>query len=158
PGGTERLLTHAEMELHRDVLAPAIVRLLTAQRNALKKQMEKSADMAFKLRDTYFDVANSLKAFEGHLAGLRDAAQLAKIKVRDDELIEKSGPEVKAAFETIAKAMAEIHEKYGEKRINVQKLMSELKEKAEGDLAEAKSTINKARFEVYGTSMYPDAT
>jgi hypothetical protein len=158
PGNTERLLTHAEMEFHRDVQTPRQVAGLRSMRDRLKKQMDKSPEQAFKLRDQYFGVANSLKAFEGHLAGLRDAAMLAKIKARDDELIEKSGkPEVRAAFEAIAKGYADFTAMINDKSVKrsaVQKFQQDLEEIVEP----AKAVINKARFEVYGKSMYPDAT
>jgi hypothetical protein len=158
PGGTERLLTYAEMEFHRDLQVPRIVAQLQARRDRLKKQMASSEKAAFEKRDEYFGVANSLKAYEGHLAGLRDAEMLAKIKVRDDELIEKSGkPEVKDAFETIAKNMADFKtmiEDKSVKRADVQKFQQKLMSEV---LPPAKEIINQARFDVYGAAMYPDA-
>ena len=159
PGDTQRSLVHSEMEFHRDVSGPAIVKQLTRMRDTLQKRMAKSEKDAFELRDQYFGIANSLKAYEGHLAGLRDAEMLAKIKARDDELIEKSGkPEVKAAFEFIAGEVAKLREKFGGDKVNLQKLMPAMQEVTERVCAEAKSTINKARFDVYGTASYPDAT
>ena len=70
--------------------------------------MEQDEKRAFELRDTYFGMTNSLKAYTGHLNGLLDDEWMARIKARDEELIEKSGkPEVKAAFDQIAEQMAE---------------------------------------------------
>jgi len=159
PGSTERLLTHAEMEFHRDVNAPVIVRQLTRMRDSIKKRMEKDEKSAFELRDQYFGIANSLKAYEGHLAGLRDAAMLEKIKVRDNELIEKANdPKVKEAFEFISGEVAKLRDKFSGDRINVQKMMQEWEHTTGQVCAAAKKTINKARFDVYGTANYPDAT
>ncbi len=158
PGGTERLLTYDEMMFHRNLQVPRIVAQLTARRDRLKKQMAASDKAAFEKRDEYFGVANSLKALEGHLAGLRDDEMMAKMKARDEELIGKSGkPEVRAAFETIAKAYTEFQAMIEDKNVArpkvvafQQKLMSEI-------LPPAKSLINQARFDAYGTAMYPDA-
>jgi hypothetical protein len=159
PGGTERLLTYDEMVVHRDLSAPAIVRLLRARCDMMKKRMDADPKAAFDLRDDYFSAANSLKAYEGHLAGLRDADMMAKMKARDEELIAKSGkPAVKEAFEFIASEMALLKQKFEGPRVNLQKLMPALQQACEGTCAAAKATINQARFDVYGTAMYPDAT
>ena len=77
PGSTERSLTYEEMVFHRDVSVPAIVNALTSMRDQIKKQMERDEKQAFELRDRYFSIANSLKAYEGHLRGLRDADRMA---------------------------------------------------------------------------------
>jgi hypothetical protein len=82
---------------------------------------------------------------------------MAKMKARDEELIEKSGkPEVKAAFEEIAegwrscarspKASVEPagHDAQSSRRLRRS--------------ARPRSVINQARFDVYGTANYPDAT
>ncbi|GAB4142527.1 MAG: hypothetical protein Fur0037_09730 [Planctomycetota bacterium] len=159
PGGTERLLTYEEMVFHRDLRVPRIVQRLEQMRDMLKKQMDKSEKRAFELRDQYFGIANSLKAYQGHLAGLRDAEMLGKIRVRDQELIEKSGKEeVKQAFEAIAKGYAHFGELLKDpsaKRADLIKAQRELEQEI---VPPAKAIINKARFDVYGTSMYPDAT
>lgn len=159
PGDTQRLLTHAEMEFHRDLQVPRVVSQLRNMRDGLKKQMEKSEKKAFELRDQYFGIANSLKAYEGHLAGLKDAEMMAKMKARDEELISKSGkPEVKAAFEAIAKGYADFKtmiEDKNVKRTDVQKFQKKLMSEI---VPPNKTIINQARFDVYGKSMYPDAT
>lgn len=168
PGSTERLLTHAEMEFLRDVRVPQQVAAYTQMREDLAKRMAKSERAAFELRDQYFGVANSLKAIEGHLAGLRDAEMMAKMKARDDELMEKSGkPEVKAAFAAIAKGYADyravidqskgITDEGEEKKART--AMQAHRRKLDREIVPpAKAVINQARFDVYGTAMYPDAT
>jgi hypothetical protein len=166
PGDTERLMTYDEMVFQRDILVPRQVAQLKGMYDDLKKRMAASEEQAFRLRDRFFGVSNSLKAIEGHLTGLRDKDQLARIKVRDDELIEKAGkPEVKEAFATIAKAMGDftamIEEKPADRTAAMArgKRIQEFQKQLNEDLLPpAKATINKARFEVYGTSMYPDAT
>jgi hypothetical protein len=159
PGKTERALTHAEMEFHRDLQVPRIVKQLHTMRDNMKKKMAESEEQAFKLRDQFFGIENSLKAYEGHLAGLRDPEMMAKMKARDDELIEKSGkPEVKAAFEAIAKGMADFKAMINDKTVKMaerQKIQKQLNEEI---LPVNKAIITKARFATYGTSNYPDAT
>ena len=159
PGGTERLLTYEEMSMHRELLAPAIVAHLDRVCRQLRQQMAESEAKAFELRDSYFGMANSLKAYQGHLTGLRDDAWMAKIKARDEELIAKSGkPDVKAAFEFIAAEMQKLRDAHAEGAVNMRRLMPAAQRASDTICAEAKATINKARFEVYGKSMYPDAT
>jgi hypothetical protein len=105
PGNTERSLTYAQMEFQRDFYAPIIVAHLESQRTALAAEMKKSDDKARELRDRYFGIENSLKAFRGHLAGLKDVEMMARQKAREAELIEKaSDPKVNDAIEAIAKA------------------------------------------------------
>jgi hypothetical protein len=158
PGGTERSLTHAEMEFARDLPAPMIVKLLKGRAEAMKKAMDKDPKKAFELRDQYFGTMNSLKAYEGHLTGLLDATWMDKIRMRDEELIKKSGkPEVADAFAFIKKEMDKLRETHAAKP-NLQRLMPALQEVSENVCAEAKKTINDARFAVYGASNYPDAT
>lgn len=159
PGGTERLLTHAEMEFHRDISVPTIVKFLANARDRIKKMMEQNEQLAFQLRDQYFGIANSLKAFEGHLAGLEDAAKLDEIKQRDDALMAAADmPEVKEAFEFIAAEVGKLREQYGGDRVDPRKMMPDMQRVATEVCGDAKAVINKARFAVYGTDMYPDAT
>ena len=157
-GSTERSLTHAEMEFQRDLPVPQIVKLLKNRVAAMKRAMDKDPKKAFELRDQYFGASNSLKAYEGHLVGLQTAEMMAKMKARDEELIAKSGkPEVKAAFDFIAAEMGKLREKFG-KKPNLQMMMPAIEEVSVKTCAEAKATINQARFDVYGTANYPDAT
>ncbi len=159
PGSTERSLTFAEMEFHRDVSVPAIVAQLTRMRDAIKKQMERSEKRAFELRDRYFGIANSLKAYEGHLAGLRDSSRMQIVKERDEDLIKRSGkPEVKEAFDSIAGEMKKLMDEFGDGKVNLQRMMAEHERVTVQVCAAAKAVINKARFDVDGTANYPDAT
>lgn len=159
PGNTERLLTHAEMEFHRDFQCPRIVDRLKGMLAETKSQMDSDPEKAFAMRDQYFGIANSLKAYEGHLAGLRDAAMMAKMKARDEALIEKSGdPKVKEAFEAIAKGYAEFKtliEDKASKQSDRAKMQRKL---AQEIVPPNKAILNKARFLAYGKDLYPDAT
>lgn len=159
PGSTDRALTFAEMEFDRDVRMPNLVRAYTMFAERVKKQMDADPKKAFELRDQYFGVLNSLKSMEGQLAGLRTAEMLEKIKVRDQELLAKSGkPEVKAAFDQIAAEVAKLREKFSGRRLDMQALQQSLMDLAATSCADAKKVINDARFAVYGAANYPDAT
>ncbi len=158
PGGTERSLTHAEMEFARDLPVPQIVKLLRTRGEAMKRAMDKDPKKAFELRDQYFGTMNSLKAYEGHLNGLLDPVWMDKIRMRDEELIKRSSkPEVADAFAFIAKEMGKLREKHSAKP-NLQRLMPAIEEVSSKVCADAKKTINDARFATYGASNYPDAT
>lgn len=158
PGGTERSLTHPEMEFHRDFRVPMQVDRLKQMLAQTKQEMDSNPKAAFELRDRYFGISNSLKAFEGHLAGLRDAAMMNKMKVRDEELIARAGkPEVKAAFDAIAAGYAEYRKLIEDKAPNAE--WQKMRQKIDRQVAPpAKAVINQARFDVYGASNYPDAT
>ena len=159
PGSTERSLTYEEMVFQRDVSVPTIVRALTRMRDSLQQRMAESEANAFELRDQYFGIANSLKAYEGHLRGLRDPASMERIQARDAELIAKSGkPEVKDAFASIAGEMEQLGAKYGGERVDVRRMMQDHMRVTEQVCGPAKAVINQARFDVYGTDNYPDAT
>lgn len=158
PGGTERALTYDEMVMHRELWAPQVVALLENNVRVIKQRMEQSEEAAFQLRDTYFGQMNSLKAFSGHLKGLRDDTWMQRIKERDQELIQKSGDEeVAAAFAAIKEKMDELIAKHAGERVNFRELRGDM-DAATAAVAEHKARINKARFEVYGDSNYPDAT
>jgi hypothetical protein len=147
------------MEFHRDIQTPRIVERLTTMLAQTKEQMDSDPDKAFALRDQFFGIANSLKAYQGHLAGLRDATMMEKMKARDEELVAKSGkPEVKAAFDAISQGYAEFRAALDNKEIKRSE-RQKLQKKLEQEIVPAnKAVINKARFDVYGNSLYPDAT
>lgn len=158
PGDTERALTHAEMEFHRDYRVPQTVERLRQMLDLTKRRMESNKKAAFELRDQYFGISNSLKAYTGHLAGLRDAAMMAKMKARDEELIARSGkPEVKAAFEAIAVAYADYRAMIDGKKPQAE--LQAMRQRIDREIAPpAKAVIAQARFDVFGTANYPDAT
>jgi hypothetical protein len=147
------------MEFHRDIQTPRIVERLTTMLAQTKEQMDSDPDKAFALRDQFFGIENSLKAYQGHLAGLRDATMMEKMKARDEELVAKSGkPEVKAAFDAISQGYAEFRAALDNKEIKRSE-RQKLQKKLEQEIVPAnKAVINKARFDVYGNSLYPDAT
>jgi hypothetical protein len=105
PGDTNRVYTYAQLEFDRDVLKPLLIALLEQQRDALGAYMAKGEEQTREVRDQYFGVENSLKAYRGHLAGLRDPDMMAVQKAREEELIKKANePAVNEAIAAIAAA------------------------------------------------------
>jgi hypothetical protein len=105
PGSTKRLFTYAQMEFERDVAEPIRIKILSAQREALAAYMAKGENEMREVRDDYFGIENSLKAFKGHLVGLKDAEMMAQQKAREADLVQKAeDPDVVKAIEAIAAA------------------------------------------------------
>lgn len=76
PGHTERLKTVAELEFDRDLQTPATIQLLRNRSNAL--QAYNVTAKSDSILNEIFSYENSLKAYSGQLAGLRDASLLAR--------------------------------------------------------------------------------
>ena len=76
PGRTERLKTVAELEFDRDLQTPATIRLLRNRSNALQAYNATAKNDS--ILNEIFSYENSLKAYGGQLAGLRDAGLLGR--------------------------------------------------------------------------------
>ena len=76
PGRTERLKTVAELEFDRDFQTPATVRLLRNRSDALQAYNATAKNDS--ILNEIFSYENSLKAYNGQLAGLRDASLLGR--------------------------------------------------------------------------------
>ena len=80
PGSTSRLQTVAELEFRRDVNDRGIVELLKSRMAVLNAYIEEFPEEAEErdLRNTYFSLANSLKAYNGQIGGLEDPIVIAR--------------------------------------------------------------------------------
>ena len=82
PGTTDRLATVAELIYERDYELPQQIAALERRAEILRAYLDAREDeegaAIDALRNTYFSVANSLKASRGQLEGLRDAALIAR--------------------------------------------------------------------------------
>lgn len=76
PGHTERLKTVAELEFDRDLQIPAMIQMLR-NRVAVLQSYNATAKSDSVLNEI-FSYENSIKAYSGQLAGLRDASLLAR--------------------------------------------------------------------------------
>jgi len=78
PGATQRLNTVAHLEYLRDHGIPWTLTLLERRHAALSQYSARGPEQARQAKDELFAIENSLKSYRGQLAGLRDAALMAK--------------------------------------------------------------------------------
>ncbi|MFD2573494.1 S46 family peptidase [Spirosoma soli] len=76
PGQTERLKTVAELEFDRDLQTPATIQLLRNRSDALQAYNATAKNDS--VLNEIFSYENSLKAYNGQLAGLRDPYLMAR--------------------------------------------------------------------------------
>jgi hypothetical protein len=78
PGSTSRLNTVAQLEYKRDLDYPFTIRLLESRAEVLAAHMDRRPETRQELINDYFSLRNSLKAFEGELAGLRNPSLMGR--------------------------------------------------------------------------------
>jgi hypothetical protein len=78
PGSTSRLITLTQLMYERSYRHPFLVSLLAGQREMLLAVAAQGPEQERQVRQQLFDVENSLKAFSGQLAGLRDTLLVAQ--------------------------------------------------------------------------------
>lgn len=103
PGSTSRLNTVSQLEYERDYALPQQLEVLRNRSAILKTYLEANDedDSLDELRNTYFSIANSIKASAGQLEGLQDEYLMARKGAAEKELA--------AAIE----ADTELKKKYG---------------------------------------------
>lgn len=89
PGSTGRLLTMSQLEFQRDVFQPWVVKSLQERIQALNAFSAQSAENARRAQENIFGLENSLKAYKGTLAGLRDN-KLMNSKQQDEQRLKQS--------------------------------------------------------------------
>lgn len=85
PGSTNRLNTTEQLEFNRDVQYPYIAGLLNARVEVLNAYAEKHPEKRDAMITEVFSMANSQKAYNGQLAGLRDDRLMQRRRVFDRE-------------------------------------------------------------------------
>lgn len=89
PGSTSRLATLSQLLYEQRYRHPFIVTLLEGQRELLRSIAARGPEAERAVRDDLFSIENSLKAFTGQLAGLRDTLLIGR-KIRwEQELRER---------------------------------------------------------------------
>lgn len=78
PGSTSRLITVTQLMYERSYRHPFIVNLLTGRRAMLQAIAAQGPEQERQVRQQMFGVENSLKAYSGQLAGLRDTMLVAQ--------------------------------------------------------------------------------
>jgi hypothetical protein len=109
PGGSDRLLTVAQLESARDKAVPLRLQVLKRREVLLGNWSTRSEENARRAREDLFGVQNSRKAFDGRLAGLLDPELMARrIKAENDfKTMLRSKPDFAdalAAYDHIADA------------------------------------------------------
>jgi len=111
PGGTERLLTMAELNFLKDVQTGYVIDLLTRRDKVLHQFAAGSAENARVSADAIFGVENSLKAYKGRRQGLDDKDLMTKKADAEKKLraAVDADPKLKAqyasAWEEVSKAV-----------------------------------------------------
>ncbi|HPI36661.1 MAG TPA: S46 family peptidase [Ignavibacteriaceae bacterium] len=80
PGRTNRLNTVAQLEYQRDIQYPLTMDLLNALVQIYTEILKEQPERAYELQDNLFEFANSQKAYNGILKGLRDPILMQKKK------------------------------------------------------------------------------
>lgn len=121
PGSTQRLLTEAQLQYERDRRMPFMLDFLTRIGTALRAYGASGGEAARLSRDELFRIDNSIKAYTGMLAGLRNrelfAAKSAEEKKLRDAVAADAEQQAKYgdAWQKIAaaqKVKSEIYEEY----------------------------------------------
>ena len=98
PGRTSRQDTLAQMQFARDTAIPMRIAALERYKVALLDYAGTSPEAARQVNTQIFGIENSLKAMNGYLSGLQDAAAMARIQKAQEELRAKvdADPALKA--------------------------------------------------------------
>ena len=83
PGSTQRQDTMAQLEVTRDLVLPTTIKVLNHRMDVLRKYSAQGPEQARQAATLIFGLANSLKADEGRVAGLRDKNVMDK-KAREE--------------------------------------------------------------------------
>ncbi len=88
PGSTSRLNTVSQLEYERDFALPQQLEVLRTRADILKNYIKDHPDDpdVDELRNTYFTIANSIKANEGQLAGLEDEYLMARKQAAENQM------------------------------------------------------------------------
>jgi len=114
PGSTSRLQTVAELEFRRDVSDRGVLDLLRTRMAVLDAFIRAYPAEAEQrdLRNTYFSLSNSEKAYEGQVNGLEDPIILARRTDTDRsfQAAIDADPELRARYGTLIARMAELQD------------------------------------------------
>jgi hypothetical protein len=100
PGGTERLLTMAELNYLKDLQTAFVIDMLARRDKVLHQYAAQSAENARVSSDDIFGVENSLKAYKGRKGGLEDKELMGKKAEAEKKLraAVDADPKLKAAY------------------------------------------------------------
>ncbi len=112
PGSTSRLQTVAELEYRRDIGDRALLSALRSRMAVLDSYIQAHPEEAetYDLRNLYFSLSNSEKAYEGQIRGLEDPVIMARrmdTQRRFQAAIDEA-PELRSRYGTLIAEMADI--------------------------------------------------
>lgn len=164
PGSTSRLLTVSQLEYNRDISYPLILNYINNFVDSLRREIAKNPDKEKELNNTLFEYTNSQKVYKGTVKGLNDLVLMQR--KRDFE----------KKFRAAVNANPKLKEKYGKVWDDIAAIVKEKREaydKMKGGSFRAlyqklneigkkeeyfNQILGRAIFDVYGTSIPPDAT
>jgi hypothetical protein len=113
PGSTSRLNTVAQLEMERDYVEPALLKILNNRRDALLKYSRTGPEAARQAGSLIFSLENSIKAYKGRLAGLQDP-RVMEAKRNDEKVFRariEASPEWRRAYGKAWDQIAEAQKK-----------------------------------------------
>lgn len=122
PGSTRRYRESYSIGYNQDVALPIQIDIFTRQLEALRNAGKDDRDLQIKLQSRIFDIANTLKDFEGSVQAMRRAGIVTKR--RADE----------AAFSRWVNENPDRQKKYGQVLPSLQKAYDELLKQQPGDI------------------------
>lgn len=114
PGSTSRLQTVAELEFRRDVSDRYVIELLESRMDVLDDFIQSNPEVAEErdLRNTYFSLANSLKAYTGQVEGLEDPVIIARRRDTERDFVAaiEADPRLEERYAGLIDEMARLQE------------------------------------------------
>ena len=100
PGSTQRLDTIAQLDQERDMIEPAVLKLLKVRIDAMKAYSARGTEQARQAASLIFGLENSYKAYVGRYEGLQDKDLIAKKQQEESDFRGKvdSNPEWRKEF------------------------------------------------------------
>ncbi len=117
PGSTSRLSTVSQLAFERDVNLPLQLEVLERRADYLETYVEENTEEAeaHDLRNTFFSIANTIKASRGQLGGLLDPAFMARRAAAERQMLEEAPDSLK---QTIAGLLEDVEELQASKRVD----------------------------------------
>ncbi|MDD5363192.1 MAG: S46 family peptidase [Ignavibacteria bacterium] len=164
PGSTSRLLTMSQLEYNRDISYPLILNYINGLVDSIRTLIARNPDKEKELNNQLFEFTNSQKVYKGTVKGLNDLVLMARKKDFEKKFraAVDANPKLKAKYgnvwNDIAKIVIDKREAYDKmKGGSFRALYSKLNEIGKKE-EYYNQILGRAIFEVYGTSIPPDAT
>ncbi|MBX7223552.1 MAG: S46 family peptidase [Blastocatellia bacterium] len=113
PGRTERLLTHQQLKLKRDVQNPLTLKFLQKRIDILNAFSKKGPEQARRALGEIFGLSNSLKAYQGEYDGLLDESLMNRHKLMEQDFKKRvaENPELNREYGDVWEKIADLTKK-----------------------------------------------